>query len=265
VSNIHFACRYLAGSVAVALGLALLALVTFGRSACGQDQVGTLVRPDPPAISVTQEQTTTLSFVIENARDLYGADVRVQFDPAVAEVVDAYPGQTGVQITPGSFLRPDFVVRSVADNTAGTIWYASTQVSPTLPISGTGTLFSVVLRGKAVTSETSITISAVELADRDGNKPPANRQSGMLRVLQPPVSQIATVQTATAAGAPLPTLTPGAPATPGIETPVPRPSTAKATPDTDSRQPPPCAPPGIFILAVGAVVAAGMGRLARRS
>ena len=79
--------------------------------------------------------------------------MRAKFDPAVLEVVDANPAQDGVQIVPGSFLKPDFVVRSLADNAAGTIWYASTQVSPTLPVSGTGVLFSAVLRAKVAAAE----------------------------------------------------------------------------------------------------------------
>lgn len=84
---------------------------------------------------------------IKNVTGLYGGDVRLSFDAARLEVVDANPSLPGVQILPESgFLLPDFVIRNQADNEAGTIWYAVTQVNPSKPVDGSGVFFSFTLK-----------------------------------------------------------------------------------------------------------------------
>ena len=139
----------------------LLALPVAGQ---GESAV---VRTDPTVIEVAAGQTATVQFVLADAQNAYGIDVHATFDPKVVEVVDADPGADGVQMTPGDFLRPDFVVRNVADNEKGTLRYALTQVNPTQPVSGTGVIFTVQFRGKAA-GETALTLAPVELADRQG-------------------------------------------------------------------------------------------------
>ena len=79
--------------------------------------------------------------VLADAQNAYGIDVRATFDPQVVEVVDADPAKDGIQLSPGTFPQPDFVARNVADNQAGTLRYAITQVNPTQPVSGTGVHF----------------------------------------------------------------------------------------------------------------------------
>ena len=181
--------KRIAGSLGISFGVTLLALAVLFIVARAQGQADPIVRPDPAFITATAGQTVTVEFVVEGVQDLYGADVRAKFDPAVLEVVDVNPAQDGVQILPGSFLKPDFVVRSVADNAAGTIWYASTQVSPTLPVSGTGVLFSAILRAKAGAALSPITISSVELVDRTGRAlvtgPQAAGQTATVTVAEP--------------------------------------------------------------------------------
>ena len=140
------------------------------------------MRIDPTVIEVAAGQTAAVQFVLADAQNAYGIDVRATFDPKVVEVMDADPGADGVQMTPGDFLRPDFVVRNVADNEKGTLRYTLTQVNPTQPVSGTGVIFTVQFRGKT-TGETALTLVPVELADRQGQLLPATVEGGTIRVV----------------------------------------------------------------------------------
>jgi hypothetical protein len=74
------------------------------------------------------------------------ASISSEFTTPVAFVLDAEPNIPSTQIEIlDEFLAPDFVVRKVADNSAGTIWYANTQVNPSPPVSGSGALARVTL------------------------------------------------------------------------------------------------------------------------
>ncbi len=113
---------------------------------------------------------------VENITNLYGADVRLTFDPAKLTVVDADPARPGVQVTPrADLLSPDFVVRREADNQAGTIWYAATQINPREPASGSGALFAFSLRALSPGLH-SVRIQHQQLSTRDGELIPVNTQ-----------------------------------------------------------------------------------------
>ena len=141
-----------------------------------------MVRTDPTVIEVAAGQTATVKFVLTDAQNAYGIDIRATFDPKMVEVVDADPGADGVQMTPGELLRPDFVARNVADNEKGTLRYALTQVNPTQPASGTGVIFTVLFRGKSA-GETALKLEPVEMADRQGQILPVTVQSGTIKVV----------------------------------------------------------------------------------
>jgi hypothetical protein len=162
-------------AVAVALSAALVlwaALEGEGLGAViapGSVQApGTIVRCEPAAITVPVGLVVSLDLYVQDVGDLYGADVRLSFDPAVVKVVDADQSAAGVQIQPLSgFLKPDFVVRKVADNISGTIWYAATQVNPTLPVTGSGSLARVTLLPQA-TGAFSMPFTYQKLVRRNG-------------------------------------------------------------------------------------------------
>ena len=80
---------------------------------------------------------------------LYGFELQLTFDPAVVEVVDADASSPGVQIGPGDFLSPDFVVQYRADNQAGKVEFVVTQLNPSPAKSGSGALLTVPFRGLA--------------------------------------------------------------------------------------------------------------------
>jgi hypothetical protein len=162
-------------AVAVALSAALVlwaalegeGLGAAASSGSGPAQ-GTIVRCEPAWITVPVGLVVSLDLYVQDVRDLYGADLRLSFDPAAVRVVDADQNAAGVQIQPLSgFLKPDFVVRKVADNISGTIWYAATQVNPTLPVTGSGSLARVTLLPQA-TGTYSMPFTHQELVRRTG-------------------------------------------------------------------------------------------------
>jgi hypothetical protein len=173
---------------------------------------GAIVRPDPATFEIGQGQVETINIVLENAKDAYGIEVRAKFDPAVVEVFDSDPNQTGVQMIPGSFIKPDFLVRNTADNQKGTLQYVITQVNPTPPVNGNGVVLSIQLRGKTLGKKTTLTIDFVDIADRQGRKLPVRGQSGTLNIVQPkPPTPTATLS-----------VTPTVPATPTlVPSPIP--------------------------------------------
>lgn len=166
------------------LGFALYFSLWPARPMAAQGDTA-IARPEPPVLNIGQDQIETVQIVLENAHDVYGIDVRASFDPAVVEVVDADPARDGIQLIPGTFVQPDFLVRNVADNQAGTLMYVTTQVNPTPPANGTGVVFSVQFRGKALGKHSELKIDSVAIADRRGVKLSVQPQNGLLAVVQP--------------------------------------------------------------------------------
>jgi hypothetical protein len=113
---------------------------------------------------------------------LYGFDVQLSFDPAVVEVVDADPDKAGVQVSLGRMLDSGMAVRDSADNEAGTIHYAMTQINPSEAKSGTGNLIVIRLRGKAA-GTTNLAFTSVDLARRDATAIDTAPQPGAVSVL----------------------------------------------------------------------------------
>jgi hypothetical protein len=141
-----------------------------------------VVRPDPLVFEVGLGEVKTLNILLENANSVYGIELYGQFDAQAVEVVDANPGKNLVQMAPGTIPKPDFVVRNLANNTTGTFEYATTQLSPTLPMSGNGVVVSIQVRGKRL-GESTFTISPVIVADIDGTTLPVTIQNGMIEVI----------------------------------------------------------------------------------
>jgi len=106
-------------------------------------------------------QEITVEVLIEDAPTIYGADVRLTFDPALLEVVDADAKLDGIQLMPGDFIDStnSFVLQHQADNQAGTIDYALALLNPAPPVKGNGRLVEVRFRAKA---KGQITVSIIE-------------------------------------------------------------------------------------------------------
>ena len=89
--------------------------------------------------------TLTVDIVAKDVADLYGAEVKLQYDPTLLAVQDDDADREGVQITGGEFLPVDqgFIVANQVDAEAGTVTYAITLLNPAPPVNGTGTIATV--------------------------------------------------------------------------------------------------------------------------
>ena len=144
----------------------------------------TIILIQPSASNVNVGNTVTVDIWIEDVIDLYGADVRLSFDPTLLEVQDADGNPAnGVQIQGGSFPAPNFVVKKEADNGAGTIWYAVSQMSPTEPVSGSGVAASVTFKGLAE-GTSSVAFTYQKIVKIDGEQIPATTQDGQITVTE---------------------------------------------------------------------------------
>jgi len=204
-----------------ALGVALLAALTLAPGA-GAEQAA-VVRLDPAAATVGEGQTAAVTVRVDDVQGLYGLDIRLGFDPAAVEVVDADPATDGVQMRPGELLKADLIVRNTADNAQGTTWFAITQLNPAEPVNGSGVALVVTFRGKQAGATSPLKITYAKLAERAGREIPVTLQEGEIRVVgeaeapatpteAPPPAQ-PTVVLPTTAPASLPTATAPVPAT----------------------------------------------------
>jgi hypothetical protein len=136
----------------------------------------------PPAGSFQIGQEKDIEIWVDDVTDLYGVDIQLQFDPALFEVVDANPGLPGVQITPrNDLLSTDLVARKEADNVAGTVWYAVTQLNPSPPVSGSGALFALRLRALTPGSG-QLAFTNQQLSTRDAELIPATSSAATYTV-----------------------------------------------------------------------------------
>ena len=135
-----------------------------------------------PAVALVEPGgLVTASIVITDVAGLYGADVRLTFDPAVVQVVDADPAVSGLQVTPGPLLASPFIALNRVENVTGTIEFAATMLNPSLPITGGGVLYLVQFRG-VLTGETNLAISYAELSTRTGGTLSRSLENGLIKV-----------------------------------------------------------------------------------
>ena len=179
--------RFAALLAAAAVGALLLVVVLIvGQPAAAAPQA-TIVRCDPATVAGPLGTTIDIDIYVENVVDLYGADVRLGFDPTVLEVIDAEPDPEAevdpIQITPlDTFLSPDFVVRKglgYAED-PDVIWYAVTQVNPSEAVSGSGPLARISFRALEAGSFT-LPITYHKLARRDSLEIPSIAQGCSIR------------------------------------------------------------------------------------
>jgi LysM repeat protein len=174
-----------------------------------------LLTPSYQTIAVDQSVPVTLR--LENVDSLYGFQVEITFDPAIVQVVDADPGKTGVQVSLGSFLQPDFVPQNEADNATGKIVCVVSQLAPTAAVSGTGNLFTATFKGKA-DGLTNLVFADIKLAKSDGTAIAVTVQNAQIQVGSPGAQT--PTPTSTPTSTPTPTATvPGT--TPTATSPVP--------------------------------------------
>ena len=173
--------------VATRLTIACLLLSFFGSSGLATTGLAngpTTVSINPASQEISLGTTGSTDVLIEDVTDLYGFEFQITFDPTLVEVVDANPVQAGVQIQPGDFLSPDWLLDNTVDNDNGTIAYALCQLSPSQPQSGDGVLAIITWRGK-VMGTSPITFTHVQLGAPGGVPIPATSQDGEITVGEP--------------------------------------------------------------------------------
>lgn len=122
----------------VALPMILALLFVFSSLAFAQGGARVYLQPVE-----STDQSLTVDVMVENVTDLYGAEFRLTYDPALLEVQDLNAEQGGLQIQAGTLLPADkgFVVANkVEDNK---IIFAMTLLNPAPPVSGNGPLARV--------------------------------------------------------------------------------------------------------------------------
>jgi general secretion pathway protein D len=132
-------------------------------------QGGAQVRFDPAATSIKVGETATLGIVVQDVQDLFSVPLLVQFDPKVVLIED---------VRQGGFLsggtQPIAIVQRV-DKERGQAIISATRMPNTAGISGSGTLFGVVVRGVAPGSSP---ISIVQINARDSQQRPIQLVTG---------------------------------------------------------------------------------------
>ena len=120
------------------------------------------IRCEPSYIRGPATSNLALDIYLEDVVDLYGMDIDMAFDPATAQVVDTQPG-TGWIETIRTFFDPGNVFQNSVDNGTGTILYASHDLYPDPPVTGSGSVarvtFSNVTPGTFVLHFSGATIS----------------------------------------------------------------------------------------------------------
>lgn len=165
------------------LTLLVMPITTMDFAFEQQGTAGTVVKVVPARGSFGEGAQVQVEIRIVDVQDLYGADVKLAFDPTLLQVVDADPSTPGVQVTPrNDLLSPDFILKNEADNQAGTVWYAVTQLNPSPPVSGTGALFSFAFL--VVGSGTANVALEQQLATRTGEIIPAEGQGATYELVE---------------------------------------------------------------------------------
>lgn len=110
--------------------------------------------------------------------DLYGVEVHMTFDTEVLEVVDLDDSAEGIQVADGDLLKVGYVVQNQADNVAGTIDYAVSQMPPSTGVTGAGTIVRIQFRARAA-GTAALQVNSLVLASSEGHAIPASPDPGV--------------------------------------------------------------------------------------
>lgn len=97
-----------------------------------------------PAETVIEQagQRADVNVLLSQISGVFEIALEISFDPALLQVVDAFPLQGGVQVLPGNCPLPDLVIFNLVDNDAGEIVYEASQLVPSPPCNG-GTVITI--------------------------------------------------------------------------------------------------------------------------
>jgi len=191
----------------ILVAMCLVALLA--PSAKGATQNVATVRPVPTEIELNPDGHARMEIRAENVSELYGFQMVIEFDASVLSVRDAVPHETGVQIEPGDFVAPDWILENVVDIEEGVMRIAICSRAPNEPVSGGGILAAVVWEGKS-RGTSRVALSDVVLTTDKGDSLPVKTRMGKVTVQAAESSGRIATPTLEAAEwtAPAPTVTP---------------------------------------------------------
>jgi hypothetical protein len=137
----------------------------------------------PTESTIDAGDVTTLELRIDNVKHLYAFQLKLEFDPAILEVVDAYPGIPGVQIEEGDFFVADIPISNQADNSAGMINYSASLEGIKPGVDGSGVLARITLQGKS-SGRSGMDFTRAILSDPSSLQIPASQAGAQLTVQQ---------------------------------------------------------------------------------
>lgn len=225
-----------------AFALLLVALLTLS-SGVAVAQTPVEVRVAPGSSLVVVGESVDVAVEVVDVDSLYGVDVKLEFDPAVVQVVDMDPILPGVQVSLGLFLDPGFVIVNDANNETGVLRFAMTQLSPSEAKSGTGVLIVVKLDGMTVSTPSPLSMAHAQLAGPGGVSIPAEPVSGEIEVVESSTEPTGTPIPTQAPGTPMPTFTPMDTPGPATLTATASMPTATPTPEATEETPEPTSSP----------------------
>lgn len=91
------------------------------------------------------DPTVTVDVVVDNVTNLYGAEFRLKYDPAILSPQDVSDQEDGIQVDIGNLLSADqvYIVANEVDETQGIITFAVTLLNPAPPINERGSMARV--------------------------------------------------------------------------------------------------------------------------
>ncbi len=128
----------------------------------------TLVKITPSTGAIAPGEIITIAVTIKDVAELYGTQVRLNWDPAILELVKMTQGEL---FEPGEFTTDSY------DNVSGTAYFAITLQGDTTPISGTGNLLYFNFEGKSL-GETALELEDILLLDAQPKAIPHRVQEG---------------------------------------------------------------------------------------
>ena len=137
--------RLFSTSLALTLLLAAI-LLAVGTPPAQADNAVLRFEPDWSEIAVGEERE--ISLMLDNIEDLYGIELQMTFNATAVEVLDMIDDQAGVQVSPGDYPYPSILVKNEVRNSSGTIWYVAVMIAPREPLSGSGRVLTMRVKGR---------------------------------------------------------------------------------------------------------------------
>ncbi len=183
VTRYRFFCIFL-----LVFGFIIFILLFAGLSPATANSIG-LLWINPVNTSIDPGGSAQVVLQLDNITNVNSALVSLTFDPSVIAVVDSDPGTGGVQISAGTCPSPNFIITNVADNVAGTIDYAVSQLTLSPPCSG-GDVATIEFQCTALGTSSDVSIAVSTISDLDGIAIVHVTQNGSVTCLEDTSSKI---------------------------------------------------------------------------